>query len=109
MEITTERRAHVCIIALRGDLDVYHAETARATFNQALNESSHLVIDLGGVEFIDSTGLALLVQALKSCHARKGAVHLSNVSPPVSTILQLTRLDRAFTMFPDTGSAARAL
>ena len=63
----------------------------------------HFVIDLEAVEFIDSTGLGVLVGLLKKVRIGEGSVRLRGVRPDLQDILRLTRLDRAFELMPNRG------
>lgn len=60
-------------------------------------DHAHVIIDLAGVEFMDSSALAGLVRALKSTVAHGGSVTLVAVSDAARIILELTRLDAVFT------------
>lgn len=104
MKITHSVRDSVSIYRLSGDIDVYNAEWLREqlVYN---TESSQVIIDTGDVMFIDSTGLAILVQAWKARQSEGGDLYLCSITPPVKTILYLTRLDTVFSIFPDVTTA----
>ncbi len=67
-----------------------------------------IVIDLGAVSFIDSTGLGGLVASLKLA-TRNGDLTLCGISTAVGALLRLTRLDRVFRSFPVRSDALVAL
>jgi anti-sigma B factor antagonist len=56
----------------------------------------HLVIDLAGVDFCDSTGLGVLIGAAKRARAEGGEVEVSGLTPGLVRLFELTRLDQAF-------------
>jgi anti-sigma B factor antagonist len=66
------------------------------------------VIDLAGVDFIDSTGLGALVATLKAA-GPSGAVAVCGAKESVGILFKLTRMDKVFRMFPSDGEAAAAL
>ncbi|MCA9898933.1 MAG: STAS domain-containing protein [Ardenticatenaceae bacterium] len=71
-------------------------------------EVANLVVDLSGVTFLDSTALATLVQGMKHCRQRAGNLHLAGLQPSVKLIIELTRLDKAFGIYPDVETAVSA-
>jgi anti-anti-sigma factor len=80
-------------LSLRGELDLSNVETAEAALTEALASSKKVLVDLGSLEFLDSTGIALLVGALQ----RNDAERLSFVpskSSGVTRLLSLTGLDK---------------
>ena len=70
----------------------------------------NLVVDLGEVSFIDSSGLGALVSALKRLRTceRDGDIRLANVQAPVVTLLEIIRLHRVFTSYQSVEDAARS-
>lgn len=60
---------------------------------------SRLIVDLGGVSFIDSTGLGALVALFKHIGMR-GDLAVAGLTPPVAQMFKLTRMDRVFRIFP---------
>jgi anti-sigma B factor antagonist len=57
---------------------------------------------------MDSTALAMLVQGLKNCRSCQGDLHLTGLQPAVKLIIELTRLDKVFKIFPDVATAVAA-
>ncbi|MEZ4681164.1 MAG: STAS domain-containing protein [Caldilineaceae bacterium] len=57
------------------------------------------------MDFMDSSGLAALVQGMKKCRDRGGDLRLCQLQQPVRMILELTRLDKALDIFPSEGDA----
>jgi len=67
----------------------------------------HILVDLGAVSFVDSTGLGTLVQAFVTTKNKGGALKLVNVTKRISDLLVVTRLVTVFETF-DTEAAALA-
>lgn len=84
-------------LVLDGRFDAFETEAFRTTIDALLQaEATSVALDLAGVHFIDSSGLAELVRAMKHCREADGELYLMNPSDPVVVILELTRLDAAF-------------
>ncbi|MFO7983230.1 MAG: STAS domain-containing protein [Desulfuromonadales bacterium] len=65
----------------------------------------NIVINLGEVRFIDSSGLGALVSGYKNASARNGNLKLCSLQPQVKSMFELTRLHRVFEIFPTTDEA----
>jgi anti-sigma B factor antagonist len=77
-----------------GTIDVFRAAIVELTETGV----ERVILDLGELDFIDSTGLGALVGALKRFRDEDGDVALTNVRPRVAKLLTLTGLDKAFTI-----------
>ncbi len=88
----------ISAIEISGRFDAHEATSFRETIEQELTTSSNIRLSLAEVEFVDSTALAELVRAMKKCREQGGDLILSEVSGPVAVILELTKLDAAFTI-----------
>jgi anti-sigma B factor antagonist len=81
------------VIAFAGELDLANAATAASALQSSLDDpSTPVVVDMRELEFIDSTGIALLVSALSR---NEGGVRISFIpsdSPAVTRVLELTGL-----------------
>lgn len=67
--------------------------------------ASRIIVDMGGITFMDSTGLATLIRFMKQCRAAGGDLCLANLQQPVRIIFELTRLDSAFMICPTVAAA----
>ena len=92
--VRTAKNGDVQLISLCGELDLANAGTAEAAISASLtNGETPVVIDMRELEFIDSTGIALLVTALSS--SKEGGPEVSFIlssSPAVTRVLELTGL-----------------
>ena len=87
-----------CVVHLGGELDLYNAEQVRAALTAAAAESpERIVVDLGEVEFIDSTALGILIEArAKLDNAR--AFFLAAPGVETKRALEISGLDRHFSV-----------
>ena len=84
-------------LALSGRFDAFETERFRLVVDELLaSDATSISLDLAEVHFIDSSGLAELVRAMKHCRESDGDLFLLRPSDPVAVILELTRLDAAF-------------
>jgi anti-sigma B factor antagonist len=65
---------------------------------------TQLVMDMGRVDFVDSSGLSVLVSAIKAAREADGDVVLANLTPQVQALVELTRLHHLFEIFADRQS-----
>lgn len=90
----------IYIVSLKGRFDAFETpQFAKWLEAYVTSDQKHVVVDLGGVEFIDSSGLAALVKGLKRCRELGGEQLLCNLQQSVVIIFELTRLDKAFKIF----------
>ncbi|HET8565679.1 MAG TPA: STAS domain-containing protein [Solirubrobacterales bacterium] len=80
-------------LALHGELDLTNAATVEAVLDAALASGDEVLVDLAKLEFLDSTGIALLVAALKGQDAKRISF-LPSESTGVTRLLSLTGLDK---------------
>ena len=109
MELRTRTASNVQILELEGRFDTYTSPPIKAWLESALHtEPPLIVINLAGVNFVDSTAMATLVQGMKRCREVNGDLRLCELQQPVRMIFELTRLDRAFEIFAAEHEAVAA-
>ncbi len=86
------------MIAVRGGVDCHSAERLRAALSDVIRNQGNLklTIDLGEMTFIDSTGLHVLVQALKWSRERGGTITLARPRPHAVKVFELVGFDKVF-------------
>jgi anti-sigma B factor antagonist len=98
LAVDVERRDGTTLVLLRGDLDLATAPDLRETLIEVIDEGARIVIDMVAVEFLDSAGLGILVGGLKRARSRGGDLELVCSNSEVLKPLELTGLDRVFTI-----------
>ncbi len=87
------------IIAVQGEIDVYTAPKLRDSITELVGAGAHhLVVDMEGVEFLDSTGLGVLVGGLKKVRAHDGSLRLVCTQERLLKIFRITGLAKVFTI-----------
>jgi len=90
------------VLDVAGELDVLAAPELRQHVMSAVSKGQHhLVLDLSGVDFIDSFGLGVLIGSLKRVRLLGGDLRLVVTEPRVRRVLELCDLDRVFTLHYD--------
>src|ERR1700760_5095165 len=96
------------VIAVGGEIDVYTAPKLREKLISLVEAGSYqLIVDMEGVEFLDSTGLGVLVGGLKRVRAHDGWVALVCTQSRMLHIFRITGLNRVFSIY-DTAPEATA-
>jgi len=97
------------VLALTGDADLASAVSLRASLTEATATTpSWLVLDLAGLDFIDSTGLGVLVGALRRVRAGGGDLRVAAAPPGIARVFSVTGLDRVFGVYPTVEDAQQA-
>lgn len=101
LTLSTRSQGDRTVLAVAGEVDVYTGPTLRDRISDLLDSGSHaLVVDLGRVDFIDSTGLGVLVGALNRSRELGGTLHLVCAQERVLKLLRITGLDQVFVVLP---------
>lgn len=110
MDIKTRMAGEVNILELGGRFDTGTVAPVSAWLDQVTAApGARVLVNLTNTTFVDSTGLAILVQALKRCQQVKGELVLCGLRRPVYMIFELTRLDKAFNIYVDEEHAIKAI
>lgn len=105
--VTKHRYGSVDSVAVSGRLTAAEAPLVRTAVLDVLAKGEgRLVLDLTRLDFCDSSGLSVLLSALKAARTRGGNVSLAGVTPPVRALIELTQLHRIFEIFDEPEAAA---
>lgn len=97
LEIQSERNGSGGSVVLAGRFDAHESEPVLTSLTALLADGVLTIgLDLSRVDFIDSTGLAVLTRVMKRARESGGDLVLVAPSTPVRVILELTALDKAF-------------
>lgn len=106
MSINHSSYGSVVLIELPTRLVMANAAATRKSLLELIEQGNrYLVFDLKKVEFIDSSGLSVLVTALKAAQTDSGEVLLLNPNDGVRSLIELTRLQQVFEIFEDREAA----
>ena len=97
------------VVAVGGEIDVYTAPKLRDQITELVGAGSYnIVIDLEAVEFLDSTGLGVLVGGLKKVRAHDGSLDLVCTQERLLKIFRITGLTKVFPIHTSVEEAVAA-
>lgn len=101
LELLVEQRDAHTVLRLVGELDVAAAPPVREALMAAIDSGSrHVVVDCSALDFLDSSGLGVLVAARTRARGAGGSLLLTGVQPPLERLLAVTGVDRLFRLEP---------
>ena len=87
------------IVAFKGEVDLESSPAARELLLKCFDTATKVIVDLSEVTYIDSSGVASLVEALQAAKKSGSQFALAASSEPTRRVLELARLDKVFTMY----------
>ncbi len=107
MEVSKEQNSGYTCLHLDGRLDLNSSSQLKDQIKGLLSEGVvNFIIDLNGVDFINSSGLGTLVSILKDVRMVKGRMVLCNLAQYVHEIFEITQLSHIFDIYPTEKQAA---
>lgn len=95
------------LLAIEGEIDLHESPQMREAFLPVIEKKlPQILVDLNGVSYIDSSGLAVLIDAMQRIQNYGGRLALFGLQENVRHIFEIARLDQVFKIFPDKESAA---
>lgn len=109
MDIEHHEDKGLDVLILKGRLDAAATKDFKKQVSDLTDQDRvRIVLDMRGVDFIDSSGLGSLVGALRAASNKGGDVKIASLQNQVRAIFELTRLHRVFSVFQDQESALTA-
>ncbi len=108
MKITHETEGAAAVFTVCGQVDMHTSPELRGSLRKALEgRATPLVVDLAQVSFIDSSGLATLIEALQAVGRYGGKLRLCGLAPDVRKLFDLARLSTIFDLREDRTAALK--
>jgi len=109
LSLSTRTEGERTIVAVGGEIDVYTAPKLREQLIDLVsNGHYHLIVDMEAVEFLDSTGLGVLVGGLKRVRAHDGSLRLVCDQERILKIFRITGLTKVFPIHASVDEAVAA-
>ena len=107
MNISTRRSGDATIVDVTGDITLYNSPEVRRVLLTLLKQDRvpRVIVNLTNVKYIDSAGVASLVEALKTSRDLKSGFALFGLSKTAREVLELTKLIKVFEVHDDEASA----
>jgi anti-sigma B factor antagonist len=100
MNLSTTESAGVLIVHVHAKaLDAGTARDFKSSVTRLLTPGSKVVFDLAKVDFVDSTGLGMLVSCLREAQASGGDIRLYGLTKPVRTLFEMVRMHKVFDIY----------
>ena len=110
MEIAEKKERDVAIMVIKGEIDLHVSPSLRTALKaKAQAKTPRLLLDFAAVGYIDSSGLATLIEYYQSARAYQGKLALCALSSSVRSSFDLVRLTEVFSIFPTEPEALKAL
>ena len=101
MDLQSKSIDNIKVLTLTGRFDALTSPKVQSWLEDVSKyQPAQIVVNLSGVNFIDSTALSTLVAGMKRARQAGGDLRLCKLQQPVRMIIELTRLDKAFEIFP---------
>jgi len=98
-----------CELQLEGELDLWSVERLQAVLQRVARDNKAVLVGLQRCEFVDSTGIALFLQARRQLEAEGGRLVIYGCSDQVARIFDVAGLTDAGIVFPSRGEAIQEL
>jgi anti-sigma B factor antagonist len=98
------------VLALEGEIDLHRSPQLKQELSAIIDrQPGCILVDLSRVSYMDSSGLAVFVEALQRLSGSGGKFGLFGLGQSVRHIFEIARLDQVFRIFPDESAARAAL
>src|SRR3954454_6387890 len=106
LSLGTDLVTGAALVTVVGEVDLSSSERLREELETALHESRAVVVDVGGMSFIDSSGLNALVHAYRTAQGVGSDLRIRHPTPMFLRLLEITRLETVFVIDRDGDSAS---
>jgi anti-sigma B factor antagonist len=105
MKIKIEQKNGIGIVSLSGRFDAAETQSFHSTIRDGFDNIMNLVLDLGKLDFIDSTGLGAIITLLKRVSEKEKDIRIANLNPKVRMVFEITRAYKMFDIYDDISAA----
>ncbi|MCA9732922.1 STAS domain-containing protein [candidate division KSB1 bacterium] len=110
LEVLTRNLDNAVVVTIKGDVDLYSSPTVRKTIiSLTKKKTKNILVDLTQVAYMDSSGVATLVEGLQQVGKYKGTLKLFGLESAVREVFELSRLDKVFEIYTDEEQAVGTL
>ncbi len=106
MGVRIEPKSGLTVCHVDGEIDINSSPQIKKSFDKLISaKTPKLVINLSKVTYVDSSGLATLVEILKNMKSYGGRMRLACMSSKVKSLFEITKLEKLFEIMADEESA----
>lgn len=109
LQLKTQRFEQGIVVRVGGEVDLRSSPQLRNRLLEVLEQRPRrLVVDLGGVSYMDSSGVGTMVELKRLIERQKGQMVLADLQPRVRGVFEITQLDKFFTIAASAEEAMQA-
>lgn len=109
MEIKTKENNDIVILDIEGEIDLYNAPALKDVIKENIEiQKYNIIINLGKVSYIDSSGIGALISSLSNLKKYQGGLKIISVTGSVRKVFELTKLTNFFEIFDSEEEAIKS-
>jgi anti-sigma B factor antagonist len=106
MPVKVEPKSGLVVCHIDGEIDINSSPDIKKAFDKLITQKTpKIVINLSRVTYVDSSGLATLVEILKNMRSYGGRMRLANMSSKIKSLFEITKLEKLFEIMVDEAQA----
>jgi anti-sigma B factor antagonist len=106
MPVNIENKNGLTVCHIEGEIDINTSPGIKKSLDKLLqSKTPKIIVNLSKVTYVDSSGLATLVEILKNMRSYGGRLRLTNLSPKVKSLFEITKLEKLFEIMTDEQEA----
>ena len=106
MSVKVENKNGLTVCCIEGEVDINSSPNIKKSFDKLIaSKTPKIIVNLSKVTYVDSSGLATLVEVLKNMRSYGGKLRLTNMSSKVKSLFEITKLEKLFEIIADEAEA----
>ena len=106
MAVRIDPKQGLTVCHIDGEIDINSSPIIKKSFDKLISQKTpKIVINLSKVTYVDSSGLATLVELLKNMRSYNGRMRLACMSPKIKSLFEITKLEKLFEILADEETA----
>lgn len=106
MPMKTETKNGLIVCYIEGEIDINTSPAVKKSFDKLIgSKTPKIIVNLSKVTYVDSSGLATLVEILKNMRSYGGRLRLSDMSSKIKSLFEITKLEKLFDIVVDEKEA----
>ena len=106
MPVKIEPKKGLMVCHVEGEIDISSSPDVKKAFDKLISQKTpKIVINLSRVTYVDSSGLATLVEILKNMRSYGGRMRLASMSSKIKSLFEITKLEKLFEIMADEETA----
>jgi anti-sigma B factor antagonist len=109
MHVRQEEKSGILVCYITGEIDINTAPQMKKVFDKLVQaKKEKILMNFKDVNYVDSSGLATLVEILRGMRAYSGKLKLTNLTTKVKSLFEITKLDKLFEITMEEEEAVKA-